>query len=117
MTVRGARLTGAPLVFLNACQVGAGFKLLGGMGGMVDAFIGAGAAAVISPLWSVDDTVANQLATEFYDLALPLDDNVEGVSPAFVLQSQRARFDGTGSPSVMAYQFFGHPNLTVTRSS
>jgi hypothetical protein len=116
LLVRGATFPGHPLVFLNACQVGAGFALLGGVGGLIDSFIGSGASAVIAPLWAVNDPIANELAAEFYAKAVPTDADATPVYPAAVLQEQRARFDGTGSPSVMAYQFFGHPNLVMART-
>ncbi|HYI24555.1 MAG TPA: CHAT domain-containing protein, partial [Thermomicrobiales bacterium] len=116
-TVYGLTLPGAPLVFLNACQAGAGFEVLGGVGGLVDSFIAAGAAAVVAPLWSVADPIANQLAAEFYNRVMPTEPGIAPEPPALVLREQRARFDGTGSPSVMAYQLYGHPNLAMTRTS
>jgi CHAT domain-containing protein len=64
--VRATSLGGrGPLVFLNACQVGAS-RELGDYAGMAEAFLHAGAPAVIAPLWSIDDGAAKTLALSFY---------------------------------------------------
>ena len=54
-----------PLVFLNACQVGAAREVLGDYAGMAEAFLHAGASAVIAPLWTIDDGAAKTLALSF----------------------------------------------------
>ena len=113
MVVKGAELAAAPLVFLNACQVGSGARVLGDYAGMAEAFLYAGAAAVVAPLWSIDDTVARQVATRFYQRAL-----TEGRAPAEVFREERARFteDETMlSSTYLAYQFFGHPTMRLTK--
>ncbi|HYO11951.1 MAG TPA: CHAT domain-containing protein, partial [Thermoanaerobaculia bacterium] len=51
--VQGATLGRSPFVFLNACQVGSGNRILGDYGGMSAAFLVAGAAGVVAPLWKV----------------------------------------------------------------
>lgn len=38
-----------------------------GPGGFVSSFIQLGAAAVVAPLWSVEDDVAHEIAVEFYN--------------------------------------------------
>lgn len=114
MVVKGTEMAGAPLVFLNACQVGSGSRLLGDYAGMAEAFLYAGAAAVVAPLWSIDDAVARQVADRFYQRAL-----VEGAPPAEVFREERAHFvdDGTMlSSTYLAYQFFGHPTMRLVRS-
>ena len=52
----------APFVFLNACQVGSAGEMLGSYNGIAEAFLQAGATAVVAPLWNVDDTIAQKIA-------------------------------------------------------
>jgi hypothetical protein len=114
-----------PFVFLNACQVGATKEVLGDYAGMAAAFLHAGAAGVIAPLWNVDDHIASALAHEFYRAAY----SASAPSVADVLRRARARYtraaaiagateaDGhpTIGPTLIAYQFFGHPRLRLIR--
>lgn len=117
--VRGGDLSkSAAFVFLNACQIGAAQQLLGDYAGMAEAFLFIGATAVIAPLWSIDDGEARKIALSFYHSAY--DDHV---SPAEILRRVRARFTESEalstagiSPTHLAYQFFGHPKLTMTRT-
>ena len=100
-----------PLVFLNACQVGTGDALLGTYAGMGAAFLTAGAAAVVAPLWSVDDGQARAIALRFYEQVLE-----KGLSPAEFFRSLRAGFQPDGDEvavTPLAYQFFGHPQLKI----
>ncbi len=108
--VTGSELGGTPFVFLNACQVGAANEVLGDYAGMADAFLKAGASGVIAPLWSIDDVLARELALKFYAKAL------KGESPASVMRSERTAFqkaDGPTSSTYLAYQFYGHPRMTL----
>jgi len=117
--VDGGKLTRSPLVFLNACQVGAGRLVLGNYSGMASAFVRAGASAVIAPLWSVNDEVASAIALDFYTRALDASER-----PAEVLRANRARVtesviksrDRNASGTYLAYQFFGHPNLRLAEA-
>lgn len=111
--VRGTRLGQRhPFVFLNACQVGQGNLLLGHYAGMAAAFLFAGASAVIAPLWSIDDKVAHAIATAFYKETLR---GATAVPAAEVLRRERAKFLSQGqSATFVAYQFFGHPEMTLT---
>ncbi len=70
MVVKGCAFARAPFVFLNACQVGSGNEVLGDYSGMAEAFLHAGAAAVVAPLWSIDDVAAKELALRFYTAGL-----------------------------------------------
>jgi CHAT domain len=111
-TVKGSTLSHTPFVFLNACQVGMGNTVLGDYSGMAAAFLYAGASGVIAPLWSIKDTIARQIALRFYEEAF------QGTAPAEFLRSERSQF--TDSPEVvsatfLAYQFFGHPEMRLTR--
>ncbi len=110
LVVRGTQLHGHPFVFLNACQVGAGHQLLGDHAGLAAAFLFAGAAGVIAPLWSIDDKIARDVAARFYQRALA------GEAPAEILRTERAAFvdsPDTISSTYLAYQFFGHPGLRL----
>jgi CHAT domain len=106
----------APLVFLNACQVGASREVLGDYAGMAEAFLHAGASAVIAPLWSIDDADAKTSALTFYKAAC----GANGKPPAEILREQRARMDRESvrenepPPLVcLSYQFFGHPRFRL----
>jgi hypothetical protein len=110
MQVKGFDLTGSPFVFLNACQVGSGEKVLGDYAGMAEAFLYAGASAVVAPLWSVKDAVARSIASSFYERTLG-----RGERPAEVLRDERKAFSGGDrkSATYLAYQFFGHPMMKL----
>lgn len=111
-TVAGYDLPAPLIVFLNACQVGTGSVVLGDYSGLAAAFLRAGASAVVAPLWSVDDNLAREVAIEFYDALF------DGVSPAEILRRDRASFAADPVPDKatrLAYQYFGHPDLRVTR--
>ena len=110
LAVRGTPLHGHPFVFLNACQVGRGNQLLGDHAGLAAAFLFAGAAGVIAPLWSIDDRIARDIAIRFYERAL------RGEQPAEILRTERAAFRDapeTTSSTYLAYQFYGHPGLRL----
>jgi hypothetical protein len=106
----------SPFVFLNACQVGAAKRLLGDYAGMAASFLFAGASAVVAPLWSIDDAEAHRLALKLYECAW------KGEPMAEILRRERARFtevvakSQAGSPTYLAYQFFGHPRFTIERA-
>jgi hypothetical protein len=53
-------------VFVNACMGDVRERTLSGHGGWAEAFLAAGAAAVIAPAWSVENGVATRLAEAFY---------------------------------------------------
>lgn len=113
MQIRGSPLAGRPLVFLNACQVGSGEAVLGDYSGMAEAFLFAGASGVIAPIWSIDDVMAREIALRFYDKALT------GRSPSDILREERAAFKDDGSTvssTYFAYQYFGHPHMTIDRT-
>jgi hypothetical protein len=112
IVVRSNRFDPPCFVFLNACQVGMGDEVLGDYAGMAAAFLYAGAAGVIAPLWSIDDVHARQLALDFY--AGTFDD----VPPAELLRRKRETFKADQRPqssTFVAYQFFGNPEMRFQR--
>jgi len=113
LVVKGGSLVKGPLVFLNACQVGTGQTTLGDYAGLAESFLFAGAAAVVAPLWSIDDAVASALAERFYSHAFT------GEALAEIVRAERAGFDagqGHNSSTLMAFQFFGHPEMRLERA-
>ena len=104
----GFDLAYQPFVFLNACQVGMAGETLGQYGGMAQAFVEAGASAVIAPLWSVKDDVARDISLRFYQAVF------SGTSPAEFLRAERARPSESGTN--LAYVLYGHPLLELSRS-
>jgi hypothetical protein len=112
--VKGSDLGAGPFVFLNACQVGQGDEVLGVYAGMAEAFLFAGASAVVAPLWSVDDKVARQIATSFYLATLRGDGDGDLPAAAEVLRRERAKFSrGEQAATYLSYQFFGHPEMRL----
>jgi len=109
MEVRASRPARAPFVFLNACQVGSGNRVLGDYAGMAAAFLYAGASGVVAPLWSIKDTVAKEIALEFYART------TAGSRPAEVFRTERCAFTAESgkSSTYLAYQFFGHPSMEL----
>ena len=112
--LRASQLRKLPLksafVFLNACEAGVGADALGMPGGIALAFLKAGAAAVVAPLWAVGDETSSVVARRFYRAV------AAGKHPAQFLHELRSEFVVTADgeePSVtlLAYLFFGHPNL------
>jgi CHAT domain-containing protein len=108
-SVRGVDLR-ARVVFLNACQVGQGQKLLGDYAGLAAAFLSGGAQAVVAPLWRVDDEVARHFAEGFYEAVL-----CGSTPPAEYLRQERLAVadEGSSEGTRLAYLFFGHPLLRV----
>ncbi|HSF97370.1 MAG TPA: CHAT domain-containing protein [Ornithinibacter sp.] len=118
--VENGDLGAGPLVFLNACQVGADKRVLGSYGGFATTLLRIGAGAVVAPLWNIDDDVAASLAESFYAQTWTAPEPV-GVGEA--MRSIRARYTEdaveAGTPGVtatlVAFQVFGHPRLRLTR--
>jgi CHAT domain-containing protein len=80
---------------------------------MAEAFLFAGASGVVAPLWKIKDTLAKQLALQFYEATF------SGTAPAEFLRQQRRAFKDSAdsaSATFLAYQFFGHPSLKLVRS-
>lgn len=116
--VRKLPLKKRPFVFLNACQVGRDRETLGDYAGLAQAFLVAGASAVIAPLWSVDEDVSREMAVRFYRRVFAKDSD----SPAEVMRYERRHFVKSTTPkreptsaSWMAFLLFGHPAVRLVR--
>ena len=71
-------------------------------------FIDLGASAVIAPLWSVKDTIAHQIAEDFYNRV-----KAEPDTPfAEILRTIRAKAyaSETSEDTYAAYCFYGDPS-------
>jgi hypothetical protein len=99
-------------VFLNACQVGTAASCLGQAAGFPGDLIRGGTLGFLAPLWDVDDEVARAFAERFY--AATLD---EHQTVGEVLAAERANYAAEGSTTPMAYIYYGHPNLRLTRAA
>jgi hypothetical protein len=103
---------GAPLVFLNACQLAlAGTELLSDQGGLARAFLSVGARGFVAPLWSVDDELARDMAVDFYRYTLG-----DGLTVGEALRRLRTRFaqiPGHTQTTPLAYVYYGHPDLRL----
>lgn len=98
----------APLVFLNACEVGRQEIVLSGPQGFAPVFTELGATGVIAAIWSVEDEVAHEVAKALYEEILMRTD----CSPAATLRELRQRsYDKDGRDSYAAYCFYGDPLL------
>jgi hypothetical protein len=112
--VAAAFSTSRPIIFLNACQVGRLAPALVGVGGFAAAFIELGASAVIAPLWSVKDSIAHDIAMDFYGRV-----KAEPATPfAEILRTIRAKaYDSAnGEDTYAAYCFYGDPAAFAERS-
>ncbi len=115
LTVLGGELgdAGAPLVFLNACQLGqAHGELLGDQGGLASAFLAVGCRGFLAPLWAVEDDLARDLALDFYRYTLG-----DGLTVGAALRRLRGRFaniPGRTRTTPLAYVYYGHPDLRLT---
>lgn len=103
-----------PLLFLNACQVGTTQRLLGDNAGFAGSSLRGGCRGFVAPLWSVNDGVARQIAQHFYDRAIPK----SGAAPSVgeILRDIRQGFTSKNEATYLAYIYYGHPRLQLTRS-
>jgi hypothetical protein len=97
----------APVVFLNACEVGRAGQSLVDVGGFARRFVGAGAAVFVGACWSVYDDAASAFATALYDRLLA----GEAVGAA-ALGARRA-VRAAGDPTWLAYTVYADPYAAV----
>lgn len=99
-----------PLVFLNACEVGAAGASLSLVAGFPAAFLYAGASALVSPLWAVNDERAQKIAEEFYREAFV----AGGGKPlGAILRHIRSRWKEEKHLTYLAYVLYGDPMVQV----
>lgn len=100
-----------PLVFLNACRVGATGLALTGLGGWAKVMVqDCGVGAFLAPMWTVDDRLACQFATTFYQtLSTPPTTLAQAVRAA----RQAVRKAAPNNPVWLAYSVYAHPNAQV----
>lgn len=97
-----------PLVFLNACRVGSGGLSLTGLGGWARVLIGdCGVGALLAPMWTVDDQLAQQFATVFYTTLLAPS---KTFAQAVLAARQAIRTAAPNNPLWLAYSVYAHPN-------
>jgi hypothetical protein len=103
-----------PIIFFNACMIGVGGEVLGDMGGFPGNCLRGGFGAVLGALWEVDDTVAGDIALEFWQRTLPASGPGEPV--AQVLRDLRGKYSPQQPvPTYLAYTYWGHPRLRLQR--
>jgi hypothetical protein len=110
--------TNGPFLFLNACQVAQAGELLNEYGGFAGSSLRAGFRGFVAPLWNVSDVVARDIALEFYERAFTAGGRA-ATPVASILRDIRAKYlakaGATPQATYMAYVFYGHPNLVLSR--
>ncbi len=103
----------SPVVYANACLAGRIKSVSARFTGLATAFIRAGAAGYVSPLWSVDDRKAIDLALTYYELLL------QGQPIGECLRRAKSENATTPSSSMTwaSYVLYGDPTLVVISNS
>lgn len=105
-----------PLAFFNACMIGIGGELLGDAGGFPGNCLRGGFGGMAGALWEVDDTLARDVALDFWRRAMPAPQGL-GEPVAAIWRDLRARFAAVGTvppqATFLSYVFYGHPRLTL----
>jgi hypothetical protein len=96
-----------PLVFLNACRLGAGERLAGTVEGWASTVLEGGASGYVGGLWPLADASAATFARRFYATALA------GEEVAAALARARRAFLENGDPTYLAYVFYGDVHLRL----
>lgn len=97
--------TRQPLLFLNACTVGRGGRVLGRAGGFAGNCIEAGWSGVVAPYWPVLDSSAAAFGVTFYRKLKA------GRSIGEALGELRR--EASDDPTALAYAYFGDPFARV----
>ncbi|MEZ4709556.1 MAG: CHAT domain-containing protein [Caldilineaceae bacterium] len=96
-----------PIVFLNACHSGQIEFSLTGLGGWAEQMVSTiGVGAFIGSLWEVNDLLAAEFATFFYDQLIA----GEPLSAAFRAARSHIRQRQPSNPTWLAYTLYGDPN-------
>lgn len=95
-----------PLVFMNACRSARMQLALSRSGGLPQAFLEAGAGAVVGTHWAIDDEPARAYAQAFYESFL-----IDGAAIGEAARQARLRLRQklADHPSWLAYTVFAHP--------
>jgi len=97
----------AGLVFLSACSTAAGAGTMSeGVIGLTRSFIKAGADAVISTLWRVEDQSASMLVGEFYERFLEGKGSVRALAGAKRALLEKTISTGPGRSVSLAHPYF-----------
>ena len=100
-----------PLAFLNACEVGSPVPSLIGVGGFATSFIELGAAAVVAPLWAVQDSIALDVTSMFYGGVQ------SGITLSEAVRRIREKAYKLAIDSYAAYCFYGDPLAHIAREA
>jgi CHAT domain-containing protein len=100
----------APLIFLNACQIGRSGLSLTDIGGWAEQFLAAGASAFIGAYWSVYDRQSCDFTREVYSRLLA------GVPIGRAVQEARIAIRTRENPTWLAYTVFADPFATVEKN-
>ena len=98
-----------PVVVLNACQAGRLGHQLASIGGFAQAFLGGGASAFISSLWSVGDAPAGVFVQVLYRQLL------RGATMAEAVKRAREVARRCGDATWLAYTVYAHPGARLQR--
>jgi hypothetical protein len=99
-----------PIVVLNACQVGRLGYQLANIGGFATAFVGGGAGAFVSSLWSVGDRPATIFMQTLHKGL------TDGASVAEAATRGRVAARASGDASWLAYTVYAHPDARLQRA-
>ena len=107
-------LQGLRLAILSACETGIpGTELLDEVVSLPTGLLQAGAAGVVSSLWSVADLSTMLLISRFYELWRPQDSETQPLEPSIALrQAQLWLRDSTGS-ELVPYLQNSHPEIAT----
>lgn len=108
-TMLGSRF--GPLLFINACEVGMGQRLLDDNAGFAAIALRGGFRGFIAPLWAVRDDGAEQVARQFYERTLGENPGEVGS----VLRDLRHVPDTNRDATPISYIYYGHPRLLLRR--
>lgn len=101
------RTGNGPIVVFNACQTGRLGHQLTSLGGFAEAFLGVGAAAFVSSLWSVGDVPARTFTESLYAALL------DGASVSEATSAARAEARRAGDATWLAYVIYAHPRARL----
>jgi len=96
----------SPIVYLNACSVGAMGVTVGRAGGFAASCLEGGFTGVVAPYWPVNDAQAAQFSIELYRRLL------EGRAIGEALRDLRD--EHSDDPTYLAFAFFGDPWTRVS---